>query len=795
MGASNSKLEEDKALQLCCERKKFVRQALDGRCSLAAAHVSYIQSLRSTGTALRKFVQPEGPVDSSVYTSTSATPEPLALTDKSFSQFSFSSPSASQRVDATGHLSPSPSPPTYGHYQTNHMKFVGSFIRKVEEKPPTAVIGTVTSSSTPQNTTPHAHERAEMSPINTSSLPSENPPWDYFGFYQTIDHQFLSHEQREAFHGVDDYDNVNRIREDEGIPELEDEDDRASSNGRETSQETEDEFDEPSSDTLVRSFENFNRRMRHGAASSSPTILTVGSGTPEKELLNGKKFISPKLSPLRAKSTEASPTILTAGSGTPEKELLNGKKINSSKLSPLRAKSMEAAVTADAKITPIKEDDIELNVTPKDFFLSMRDVENLFVKASESGKEVPRMLEANKLHFRPILPGKNGGSMVSAMLKACFSCGKDPSQLQEDPAQTTIKYLTWHQNASSYSTSSMNPLGSNSRDDVEDLTSPFFENFCMISGSHASTLDRLHAWEKKLYDEVKASQIVRRDYDMKCKLLRQQESRGESSHKIDKTRANIKHLHSRIRVAIHRIDSISKRIEELRDKELQPQLEELIEGLYRMWEMMSESHMLQLHIITIAYSNDNAKIPMHSESHRQITTLLENELSTLSSSFTKWVFAQKSYVLAINNWLLKCVVVNEKSSRRKSRMPPPPLRISGPPIYTTCGVWLDKLEALPAKDVADAIKGLAAETSRFLPHQEKTGRKKTAVKGANPALGILNGEAFEDWNTGYDHFRSSLVIFLNRLSTFSESSVKMYGELQKAIQEAKRNYQHLMSQP
>lgn len=65
---------------------------------------------------------------------------------------------------------------------------------------------------------------------------------------------------------------------------------------------------------------------------------------------------------------------------------------------------------------------------------------------------------------------------------------------------------------------------------------------------------------------------------MKCRLLRHQESRGEKPYSIDKTRAAVKDLHSRIQVAIQRIDSISKRIEELRDKELQPQLEELIGG-------------------------------------------------------------------------------------------------------------------------------------------------------------------------------------------------------------------------
>ncbi|GMH25092.1 hypothetical protein Nepgr_026935 [Nepenthes gracilis] len=79
--------------------EEFVRQALDGRCSQADAHVTYIQPLRSTGAARKKFCQPEGPVDSSSYTSTSATPEPLALSEKSFSRFSFPLPSASQRVD------------------------------------------------------------------------------------------------------------------------------------------------------------------------------------------------------------------------------------------------------------------------------------------------------------------------------------------------------------------------------------------------------------------------------------------------------------------------------------------------------------------------------------------------------------------------------------------------------------------------------------------------------------------------------------------------------------------------
>lgn len=40
--------------------------------------------------------------------------------------------------------------------------------------------------------------------------------------------------------------------------------------------------------------------------------------------------------------------------------------------------------------------------------------------------------------------------------------------------------------------------GSESRSDVSDES-------CMISGSHQTTLDRLFAWEKKLYEEVKVT--------------------------------------------------------------------------------------------------------------------------------------------------------------------------------------------------------------------------------------------------------------------------------------------------
>lgn len=209
--------------------------------------------------------------------------------------------------------------------------------------------------------------------------------------------------------------------------------------------------------------------------------------------------------------------------------------------------------------------------------------------------------------------------------------------------------------------------------------------------------------------------------------------------------------------------------------------------------MMFECHKLQFHIISIAYKNGSAKISMQSESHRQITILLENELDSLSSCFTKWIGAQSSYLQAINDWLFKCVFLPEKPTKKKRKQPSPSLtlRRSGPPIYVTCGVWLEKLENLPAKAVADAMKGLAGETANLLPRQEKNQGKSSnlglskADNGSDSGINMLRDEASEDFISGFERFRFSLEGFLGQLNNFAECSVKMYEELKKSIQDAK----------
>lgn len=54
--------------------------------------------------------------------------------------------------------------------------------------------------------------------------------------------------------------------------------------------------------------------------------------------------------------------------------------------------------------------------------------------------------------------------------------------------------------------------------------------------------------------------------------------KGDDPSAVDKTRVAIRDLHTQIKVSIHSVEAVSKRIETLRDEELQPQLFELVQG-------------------------------------------------------------------------------------------------------------------------------------------------------------------------------------------------------------------------
>lgn len=81
-----------------------------------------------------------------------------------------------------------------------------------------------------------------------------------------------------------------------------------------------------------------------------------------------------------------------------------------------------------------------------------------------------------------------------------------------------------------------------------------------------------------LFSVHQAGDRTWKTYEKKCSRLSNQDVRGDDELAMDKTRAVVKDLYARILVAIRSAESISKRIEKLRDEELQPQIIELLKG-------------------------------------------------------------------------------------------------------------------------------------------------------------------------------------------------------------------------
>ncbi|VAH90455.1 unnamed protein product [Triticum turgidum subsp. durum] len=444
MGSTRATSEDDKALVLCQERKRYVKEALDGRCAFAAAHFAYIQSLRHTGFALRKFVEPEVPTDSSLYTSTSATPEPPGMRHRSMNL----SPSVSH--PASDSFSPAPSPLSSGRFHVNHMKAGRNPVRTVEEKVPVPVTATLeTSSSVPIQT---VHDLDDSS---TFEAPPGTPPWDYFGLFQPVESQLSFRDEKESGHDFENADDIRRLREKEGIPELEEElekshahagdvrlsqqektldvrdGEQSTMSGREDDfADSEDDFENPSSEPLVRMFKNRNDTpVENIVTDQSPAHLAadkvVSENLVDKVALEN---IADKvaLENIHSKTEEpkSDNKVLEPKSDNRVLDISMYETDETPVTSPV--KEVVSSVAAHSINGKSKEPFRDVRNGVKDLSTSMKEVEILFIKASDSGKEVPRMLEADKVNFRPLLTEERArGLKAPGFFATLFACCRE----------------------------------------------------------------------------------------------------------------------------------------------------------------------------------------------------------------------------------------------------------------------------------------------------------------------------------------------------------------------------------
>ena len=225
MGCSTSKLDNEETVQLCKDRKRFIKQAVEHRMRFASGHVAYIQSLKRVSAALRDYVDGDEPRE--FLLDSYKTARPIKKTNAGFISISPKSflvaPLESE---------------TKSSLKINYLRSGGNPSVAVEERPhspETVRIETYSPVHYYEIDRFFAMQSSPMNPLVFSYSPNNRPnipppspqtsQWDFFwnpfsslDYYgyptgSNVDQTLLDDEIR----------GLMQVREEEGIPELEEE--------------------------------------------------------------------------------------------------------------------------------------------------------------------------------------------------------------------------------------------------------------------------------------------------------------------------------------------------------------------------------------------------------------------------------------------------------------------------------------------------------------------------------------------------------------------------------------------
>ncbi|KAK4785034.1 hypothetical protein SAY86_001723 [Trapa natans] len=344
-------------------------------------------------------------------------------------------------------------------------------------------------------------------------------------------------------------------------------------------------------------------------------------------------------------------------------------------------------------------------------------IDDHFLKAYESAQEVSKMLEATRLHYHSNFADNRG---------------------HIDHSARVMRVITWNKSFRGISN------GDGGKDDFD---ADEYE-------THATVLDKLLAWEKKLYDEVKQGELMKLEYQRKVSVLNKQKKRGVSTESLEKTKAAVSHLHTRYIVDMQSMDSTALEINHIRDEQLYPMLVSLVDGMARMWERMCFHHDTQQKIVNSLESLDISNAPPETTlHHKERTVQLHKVALNWHSQFEKFTAHQKQYVRALNGWLKLNLIPIESSLKEKISSPP---RAQNPPIQALVHTWHDLLEKLPDEVTKSAIHSFAEVVKMIIDHQDEEIKLKERCEEARKEF-IKKNHAFDDWYQKYMHRKGSDV--------------------------------------
>ncbi|XP_015579990.1 protein ALTERED PHOSPHATE STARVATION RESPONSE 1 isoform X1 [Ricinus communis] len=691
MGCSTSKLDDEEAVQLCKDRKRFIKQAVEQRTRFATGHLAYIQSLKRVSAALRDYVEGDEPREFLLDSFITPPFTPVKKTSPGFisiSPGSFSQPAIQLGANST--------------LKVNYLRSVGNQAVSVEERPQSPETVRLEAYSPAYQYGYDGYYAMQSSPMYSSffsyspnrrpNIPPPSPQtsqWDgFWNPFSSLD--YYSYPTRSSLDQMvmdDDIRGLRQVREEEGIPDLED--------------ETEHE-------------ETDNKKVNAAEEQAKVDASNVKEEVLVEDVDEDEEDETDSESECGCECENGNSELQSQGSAK-----IDLSRVQSSGQVEVRSQEMSVGDGEAKAETPAFT--VYVNRRPTSMSEVIKDLEDQFIMACNSAKEVSSLLESSKAQY---------SSMSSELT-----------------AMKMLNPVALFRSASSRSSSSRFLVNSSSsRDEGYESNSDFSEESCILSGSHQSTLDRLYAWEKKLYEEVRQSgERIRIAYEKKCMQLRNQDVKGEDPSVVDKTRLAIRDLYTQLQVSIHSAEAVSKRIEALRDEELQPQLLDLVKGLARMWKVMAECHQSQRQTLDAAkllLAGTPSKLDAKRHSSMSIAdpqrlaksaSNLETELRNWRACFEAWITSQRSYMHALTGWLLRCL----RSDPDTSKLPFSPRRSSGTfPIFGLCIQWSRFLDVIQEMPVLDGLDFFAAGMGSLYAQQLRDDPTKASSR--RYGAGILN---------------------------------------------------------
>ncbi|KAM1008105.1 hypothetical protein ACFX13_004668 [Malus domestica] len=326
---------------------------------------------------------------------------------------------------------------------------------------------------------------------------------------------------------------------------------------------------------------------------------------------------------------------------------------------------------------------------------ALKDVEEYFIKAYESGLEVSKMLDAN---MDQIQSSVEEIEEKSNKLERSLTTRNHPNKLMRS---LPLKRST------SYRCSSKSVHKSSSR-----ASSKYYFNSGISEGNgaktfmgHSFTLRELHEQVKILHKTMMATEESRKELK---ELQKEKKREGVLKGTRDSTGAGIAKLEARIKVFEKEEEVQYSEIHRLTDKEMKPQLVALFHCLMRNMRIVSEYHDAQTRIMKTVKVPDGV---FCSDSH-QLTTYskLEAEIPKWCACFTSYVSSLKAYVESLNDGLFKFAAANNDK----------------PSLYHH---WLVCLNKLPYKDVTSAMTEFGNDVRELMIQQgEEHKLQKTVDK-------------------------------------------------------------------